>query len=289
MTGDEIIIFDVNEDDFQERVVAASAEHLVVVDFWAPWCAPCRILTPILERIVVSYGGKVLLAKLNVTENQYVATRWGIRGIPAVKVFKGGKVVSEFVGAYPESEIRRRLATIMPSGADEFIRAGDSLLQKGAMDAAEAKYQEALRADAQHPAAHLQLAELSARKGDIDKARQLASAIEESSAEYPEASNLLTRLDFVEHCKKAGGREACADRITKEPDNLDARYDFATCLAAEGKYRNALYELLSIVEKNKDYRDGAARKAMLRIFSILGEESEFIDEYRSRLSMILFS
>ena len=128
---DEAWTYDVGEEEFRHEVIAASSECSVIVDFWAPWCAPCRVLGPALEQIVRSYEGKVRLARVNVDENPQLAAEWGIQGIPAVKIFRGGGVVAEFVGALPEAELKRKIADAIPTRADELVGEGDRLAAEG--------------------------------------------------------------------------------------------------------------------------------------------------------------
>jgi putative thioredoxin len=281
-------IFDVQPGEFDQKVVAASSEAVIVVDFWAPWCGPCRILGPVLERAVESLAGKARLAKVNVDENPEVASRFNVRAIPAVKVFRDGQVVAEFVGALPEADVRRILGQVVPSAADELVETGDALLESGNRDSARQRWQKALGEQPRDPAAALRLARLAFEDGNAEEARRLASLIEEDAGEHEEAEGLLARLDFAERCRTAGGLEASRKRVEETPDDLAARYDLACCLASASDYREAMDELLRIVAADKHFQDELARKAMLRIFSIIGRRSPLADEYRDRLARLLY-
>jgi len=282
------LIFEVTEDDFEKRVVAASAERAVVVDFWAPWCAPCRMLGPALERVVASYQGKVLLAKVNVDENQGLAALWKIQGIPAVKIFRAGKVAGEFVGALPENEIKRQIAAVVPSEADELVLEGERLEKEGNHGQAETNYRKALALMPRHPRASLQLSKMFLKKGDRQQAQNLAKVVEPDADEYEETQAVLARIDFMEECSKQVGLKLCEERLAKNPDDMDCRYGFACCLAAEQRYEESLENFLKIVETDKHYKEGAAKEAMVRIFSIVGQRSKLADEYRTRLSRVLY-
>jgi len=279
---------EVTEADFEQRVIAASREHAVVVDFWAPWCAPCHMLAPILERVVRDTAGRAVLVKVNLDTCPNLASRFAIQAIPNVKVFRDAKVVLDMTGALPEVEVRRRLSAVIPSPADDLVAEGDRARGTGSLSTAKESYQQALRIDPRHPAARLRLAELALEQGDLDGARQMASGVAEEPEGRDVAASILARVDFASHCRKVGGKAACAERAAKGRDDLDASYDLACCLAAEGDYRQALDLFLRILKQDKRYRDDAAKQAVLRIFSIVGQRTELADEYRSKLARLLY-
>jgi len=284
----EAIVFDVGPGEFDTRVLAASAEAAIVTDFWAPWCAPCRMLGPVLERVVRGMGGRVRLARVNVDEVTDVAARYNIQGIPAVKVFRGGQVVAEFVGALPEAEVRRILEQAVPSAADELVQQADERLAGGDLEGARRLCRKALSDSPRHPGAALRLARFALQDGDADEARRLASLVEEGTPEHEQAAAVLARLEFAERCRQAGGLDACRRRTQQDPADLEARYGLACCLAAGESYEEALEELLRIVRADKRWQDEAARKAMLRIFSIVGKRSPLADRYRDLLARALY-
>jgi len=282
------LISDVTESEFDTRVIAASRERVVVVDFWAPWCAPCRVLGPLLEKVVRSYGGSAALAKVNTEECPAIASRWRVQALPTVKIFRDGQVAGEFMGALPEAEIRRHLSQVIPSESDDLVEEGDRALSAGSIDAAGQKYREALALDPDHDRARVRLAEIALKNGDEDTAREMVSAVSEDSTEQEAAAAILARVEFAVRCRQAGARDACAARAAEDEDNLDAQYDHGCCLAAAGEYPRALDLFLKIVERDKHYADDAAKNAMLRIFAIVGQRSELADEYRGRLASALY-
>ncbi|HIE44366.1 MAG TPA: thioredoxin [Candidatus Omnitrophica bacterium] len=285
---DKSLIFDVNEENFEESVILTSCRCPVIVDFWAPWCLPCRILTPTLENIVRSYDGKVILAKMNVDENRTLASLFGIRGIPAVKIFKNGEIVEEFVGALPNNDIREIIASVAPTEADLLVEEGDRLRKQGKIFSAEEKYRLALENIHSHPPACLRLAELSFKKNDYKEAKELIARIPVDRPEYAEAEKISFCICLKEKCAEFGGLKACKERVKKEPQSLDAHFTLATCLAAEGKYAEALEEFLKVVQVDKYYQNAAARRAMLEIFSIVGQDSNLVKKYRSRLASAIY-
>ncbi len=287
MAHDEVV-FDVTPGRFDEEVIDASAERPIVVDFWAEWCAPCRSLGPVIEQVVRSYEGRVRLARLDVEADPQAASRFGVRGIPAVKVFRGGRVVGEFVGALPEPEVRRALEAALPSEADELLAEGDRLIEDGRVEGAARRYGEALQREPDHAGALLRLGTMAVEQGKAEKARGLLERIEEHAAEHEAARAMLGRLEFAETCRRAGGREACARRAEEEPEDPDALYEMACCHAADEDYEAALERLLQVLRRDRAYRDGAAREAMVRIFTLVGPRSELADAYRRKLAGVLY-
>ncbi len=276
-------IYEVTEADFEERVIRASSQRPVAVDFWAPWCAPCRMLGPALERVVRSFGGRMALAKLNVDGAPGLASRYGVQGIPAVKVFQDGRVAAEFVGARGEREVKEILSRIVSSEADELTARAAELLRSGRTGEAEEAYNRVLEDSPGHPGALLGLARIALEREDFGAARESASRIDPGAEERGDAEGILARLDILEECARLGGREAAGSS-----DEMDAAYARGVCLAAEGGYEEALRQLLALLERDKRYRGGAAKDAMVRIFSIVGKRSRLADEYRSRLAGVLY-
>jgi putative thioredoxin len=282
------LIADVDEAQFDELVIAASHERPVIVDFWASWCGPCRVIGPILERVVTSLAGRVALAKVNVDENRRLAAAWRIQSIPAVKVFRDGKPVKEFVGALPESEIRRQLAAVLPSEADEAVAEGERLAEQGKWQSAEAEYRKALAAEPGHKRATLRLAAAALRRGDVSQATGLVDQVGPDRALSAEIESLQARIWFAGRCKDSGLLEACRQRLADDPTDLGARFHLGCCLAHEGRHREALEELLAVVRADRDYEDGAAKAAMIRVFAITGQNSDLAREYRSQLTRELY-
>ena len=282
------LTFEVAAADFDRRVIEASHKVAVIVDFWAPWCGPCRFLEPALERVVEDLNGKAVLARVNVDENQELASRFGIQSIPAVKVFRGGQVAGEFVGALPEHQIRTILAALIPSEADELVAEGDMLVENDKADEARQRYRKALDVEPRHAGATLALAKLTFEEGRLDRAAALLKDIDPTAREHDQACGLLARIGFAEKCQAAGGLKAVKESFDEDPADLDRGYDYACCLAAAERYREALEAFLQLVRADRHYRDDAAKDAMVRIFSIVGQRSPLADDYRARLSRLLY-
>jgi len=282
------IVYDVPPGGFAKQVIEASFQRAIVVDFWAEWCAPCRALGPVLEKVVRSYNGRAALAKVNIEEDRDLAVQQGVQSIPAVKVYRDGKEVTQFVGALPEANVRQALDAVLPSQADDLVAEGDQMLAATRIEDAEARYRKALEIQPDHTAAMLRVGSLALELGRTDEASEMLGKIEENAPEYDTAQGMLARIEFTEVCQQNGGREACHARVEQEPDNLDARYNYACCLVAGGDYEGALEQLLEIITRDRNYRDQAARDAMLRTFSLVGPRSDLANAYRRKLAGVLY-
>jgi putative thioredoxin len=281
------LVFDTNERDFERTVLERSKEVPVVVDFWAPWCGPCRTLGPLLERLVAEQQGKVVLAKVNVDENQRLAAAFSVQSIPLVLGLRDGKIAAEFLGALPESGVRDFLARLLPSEADKTAEAGEQLLAEGKMAEAEATFRQALELDPRNDRAMIGLAAaLSERSADKD-ALELLERVAPGTDLRQEADRLAAAIRI----RQSGSfdEKGLRARIEGDGKNLDARFELAQGLAASGRYDEALREYLDIVRRDRSFRDDGARKAMLDVFDLLGSGNEIVDRYRSELAKVLFS
>ncbi|MBK7014847.1 MAG: tetratricopeptide repeat protein [Sulfuritalea sp.] len=281
--------FDVSTAEFQEKVVAASQHVPVLVDFWAEWCAPCRQLKPVLEKLAAEYGGRFLLAKVNSDQNQELAGRCGVRGIPNVKAFVGGHLVDEFTGALPEAQVRAFIDKLLPSPAEPLRIAAQEARASGETELALSLLDDASQADPGNETVQLDMAEIRIEAGQIDAARALLDALEHKARDASRHKALQARLKLV---AAGGGADAAAlqARIAANGDDPDARLQLANALALSGDYRPALEHLLAIVRRDRKWQDEAARKAMLDLFTLLGGDAQFDDlvrEFRIALARTL--
>jgi putative thioredoxin len=278
-------VIDVGDADFERQVLERSRELPVVVDFWAPWCGPCRTLGPVLERLATESAGGFVLAKVNVDEAPAVAGAFAIRSIPAVKGFRDGRLVAEFVGAQPEAAVRQFLTTVLPSEADRLACEGESRAAAGDAALAEVRFTEVLASDARHPRALLGLARLHAARGEHAEALALVERVPggPSAADAERlAAELRMRVDG------SGDETALRRRVAAAPADLDARLALGRLLAARGRYAEALAELVEVVRRDPRHADEAARKAMLDVFTALGQGDPLVDRYRSELAKTLY-
>jgi putative thioredoxin len=279
---------DVQLSDFQKSVIDESFKRPVAVDFWATWCGPCRVLSPVLERLADEFGGDFLLAKVNTEENPELAEHFAIRSIPNVKLFKNGTVVDEFMGAVSESKARSFLRKHCPTAADRKYSQGLALLERRLPDEAQREFESALELDSSHGGALVELGKMRATAGDTAGAESFWNRVSISSPASGQAQQLKQSLEFQVVCTRNGGPEAAAALAAAEPANLEARYAHACCLVVAGDFRGALEEFLSVLSRDKNFQDQTARKAMLTVFALVGERSDLAEEYRKRLAQVLF-
>lgn len=281
--------YDVSVADFDDKVIAASRRIPVVVDFWAEWCAPCRVLKPILEKLAAEYGGRFLLAKVNSDDNQELAVRYGVRGIPAVKAFVNGEMVDEFTGALPEGQVRDFVDGLIPSPAEPLRREALAAHSRGDLEGARKLLARAIELDPRNESAYLDYVELSIESGVLDEARQLLDALRERARDRFRFDALEAQLQLA---AGGGGADAAAlrARIEADPADLAARLQLANALALARDYPAAFDQLLEIVRRDRQWQEAAGRKTMLTLFNLLSAQPEYDDlvrEYRLALSRTL--
>ncbi|HNM77845.1 MAG TPA: thioredoxin [Tepidiformaceae bacterium] len=274
---------EVTDGNFAIEVQQRSKELPVVVDFWAPWCGPCRVLGPVIEKVAGEYAGKVVLAKLNTDENPKISALFRIQGIPAVKAFKDGKVIAEFTGAYPEPQVRAFFDKIAPGPATRVTDDADALLRAGNVAAAEAAYRGILAKSPNQPDALVGLATVLLSRGDSDAASELLDR-----APADRRAKVMKHRIFLDGFARKHAGEDLEAAVVAAPRDARARYRWGVMLAAREQYPAALDELLESIRNDKTFADGAARKAVLAVFDILGLDSDLTREYQRRLSNVLF-
>lgn len=281
--------YDVGLADFDEKVLAASRKTPVLVDFWAPWCQPCTVLKPLLEKLAAEYGGRFVLAKVNSDENQELAVRYGVRGIPAVKAFVDGEMVDEFTGALPEPQIREFLDRLIPSPAEPLRMEALQAHANGDLDRARKLMAEAINLDPANDTAYLDFIEMSLEANALDEAKEILDLVAERARDTARVESLSARLQLA----SAGGGadvDALKSAVAADPADLDARLKLANALAVAMDYRGALENLLEIVRRDRQWNDQAGRKTLLTLFNLLGpqpQHDDLVREFRAALSRTL--
>lgn len=290
--SDAALVFDVTTAQFQKQVLDRSQSQPVVIDFWAEWCGPCRMLGPVLEKAVLERGGKVALAKINTDHEPALAQRFRIQGIPAVKAFYKGRLINEFVGARDARFIATFLDSVIPSPAEEQLADATTLFTQGKVREAADLLRPLSRDDGglQPPLRNrvrVLLAEtllaLDTRGGNDAEATALLDQLDPRSPEVERAELLRDYLAFVAESSKATGDEA--ERVQKDEKDFDARYVLAAVKARAAAHEQAFELLLEIVARSRHYRDGAAVKAIITLCKFLGPENDLSHEYRRRLQV----
>ena len=280
--GQIAAVIDSTDATFQRDVIERSHELPVIVDCWAPWCGPCRVLGPILEKLAYERDGQVQLVKVNTDENPQVAQALQVEGIPAVFAFAGGQVISHFVGAQPEERVREFFNSLVPSEADIKAAEGYRMLQQNQVPIARLHFQSALEDDPNHEPAGVGLAALLAGIGEMEQAVELAQR-------WPDNPTTKGILASIELRKVLDGYDPdeIRGRALERPDDAEARFRHGCLLAMEGQWQAALDTLLESVRLDRYACDEGARKRLLDIFAVLGEQP-IVNEYRRRLGSLLF-
>ncbi len=277
MTPD--FIMDVSEVDFEYKVLTYSRNVPVVVDFWATWCRPCKVLSPLLEQLAVDAKGSFRLARVDVDQNPNLTMQYNIRSIPTLKAFSNGEVVADLVGAQPEPRLREFLTQIMPPSLKTLsLEKASNLLEGHQWQTAEGMYREFLEQDPDNPAALLGLVKTLLAQGQSGEALQILRNFP-ASRQYAQAELILPLAEALKALQQ--------DTLPDETD-LDAAFRNSIRLATRGNYPAALDGLLEIIKEDKRYRNGMARQVFLGILEILGEEDELSRQYRTELASLLF-
>lgn len=278
---------DVTESNFLQEVIEASHRFPVFVDFWAPWCGPCRSLGPILERLAAEYQGRFRLAKVNSDENQALAAQFGVRGIPNVKAVVDGQIVNEFTGALPESAVREFIDALLPSPAEPLRQEARAARARGEGDATRKLLLQAIHLDPRHEPARLDLIDVLLDAGDFAEAQRLLDEVAEAGKDRDRIDSLAARLALARGAAGGADEAALRARLAADAADLAARLALANLLALKQDYRAALEELLEVVRRDRAFEDDIGRKTMLQIFSLLGGDSDLVRDYRGKLSTAL--
>ncbi len=281
-------------ESFEQDVLLASRDTPVIVDFWAPWCGPCKQLGPIIEKVVKEAKGAVKLVKINTDEHPYFAQQLRVQSIPAVYAFKGGRPVDAFVGALPERQIRQFVKKLggaaAPSPVQQALEQAKAALEAGDTGTASAVYGQILAHEPGNPAAAIGLARCHVEEGDIDRARQLLDSLPADARKSPEAQQLITQIELAAQADQAKGEVAqLLEKIAHDPADHQSRIDLAIALFAGGQQEAAMEQLLESFKRDRNWNEGAARKQLIKFWEALGPTHALTVAGRRRLSSLMFA
>ena len=291
--GPQSYVKDGNEMTFAQDVIEASNEVPVVVDFWAPWCGPCKTLGPALEQAVNAAGGKVRMVKINVDENPQIAAQARVQSIPTVYAFSGGKPVDGFQGAVSPAEIKAFIERLV-SGADDgglgaALEEAEAMLAQGDATSAAEVFAAILGEDPASAAAYGGLARAPLAMGNIDQAEALLANTPPEIAEAKEIESVRAQIALLRQAEKAGPADALRARVEADPTDLQARFDLAQALYGAGETEAAVDELLEIFRQDREWNDGAAKTQMFTIFDALDAKDPVVLTGRRKLSSMIFA
>ena len=296
--ADADLIKDSTIETFEADVLTASMKVPVIVDFWADWCGPCKQLGPMIERAVLAAGGKVRLVKVDIDKNQMLASQMRIQSIPTVYAFFQGRPVDGFQGALPESEIKAFIdrlpqmdgaAGAMGGPDQDYLAMGDAAFEAGDVTTAAQFYAQAAQSDPENITALAGLARCHLALGDKDQARDTLAMIPEAKQNDPAVASVKAALALAESGGESGDLAALEEAVAAAPDDLDKRFALANGLLGAGAMESAIDALLAVIERDRDWNEGAAREKLLTVFEALGHGHPATARGRRRLSSILFS
>ncbi len=285
-------VVEVSLQTFRAEVVDESTRRLVLVDFWAPWCGPCRQLTPVIEKVVASRRGEVRLAKMNIDVNPEIAQQLGIQSIPAVVAFHKGKMVDAFMGALPEREVKAFIDRCIGPAAEDpeaLLVEAQALFDAGDIDSAEEVFGRIVNVAPEHAGALAGLACVAIERDALDEARALLDAVPAKQTNAPAVAAARAALALKEQAGSVGDLAFLLARVENAPTDHQARYDLAVALNAAGRREAAAQELLNIIKRERGWNDDAARKMLLQLFESWGPLDPVTRDARKQLSAFLFA
>ncbi len=281
--NDSPYIFDATIENFQQGVIDNSNQVPVIVDFWADWCQPCKMLIPVLEKLIDEFDGKVILAKVNSDVQQELAQQYAVRSIPTVKIFRHGNVVGEFTGVQNENYIKALLERHIPTEADKLREQAMELISNKNTEEGRKLLEQAADLAPQNTMIQIDLAQLDADLGHYQAANERLHNLGIEAREKPEVTGLLAKVEFAAAAEAASDIDTLQQQIDADPKNSEARYQLAAKYVLDKNYQAALDQLLLLLMRDRQYQDDAGRRAMISIFNMLGNEHELTSSYRRKM------
>jgi putative thioredoxin len=284
--ADSNYVQDITTENFETQVLQASLQHPVLVDFWAPWCGPCRSLSPILEKLAAEYAGAFTLAKINTDDEQMLAAQFGIRSLPTVVLIDKGQIADHFMGLQPESTIREMLNRHVTPLGDEPDDT-QAALAEGNAEQALALLQEKIAKEPANNDLKAELADALLQTGAVKEAREILTALPAEARLNNAAKTAEARLHFIDAATAAPDSASLQQQIATQPDDLQARFQLGAQLLLDGHDEAALEQLLEIMKRNRQFEDDLGRKSLVAAFQII-DDAKLVTRYRQRMTSLLF-
>ncbi|MCK9505617.1 MAG: thioredoxin [Porticoccaceae bacterium] len=280
-------VVDISYENAQQYLIDESMVRPVLVDFWADWCAPCKVLMPLLDRLAGEYQGDFLLAKVNADNLADIAAQFGVRSLPTVVLMKEGQPIDAFQGALPEQDIRKFLDKHLPKPWEKKLAAAQARIEAGELETAQALIREAYAESCQHPKVGLVLAKLCLQLHQMAEARTILAVIplKDQDSLYKQ---LLAQLELMEESAKTPEIRELEERLNQEPDNLEIAYELGVQFSQNNYHREALELLYTVLREDRNFRDGGARKIYLDILATLGKGNPLAIEFQRKIYTLLY-
>lgn len=281
-------VFDATLENFQTEVLEASRQVPIVIDVWAEWCAPCKQLMPILQKLADEFKGAFRLAKINADEQQQLTAHLGVRSLPNVKIVKDGQLVDEINGALPESQVRAMLEKHVDAPVQSPREQANALWAAGQLDEAMAILTEANRDNPEDTGVLIDIAQIKVEQGNISAAREILDSLPKEDTLNAHARQLAARIKFTERAGELPPAAELVKRVQADPEDLDARFHLALHRVLKGGNAEAMELLLYVLRKDRNYGDGAARTTLVELFDLLGNEDPDVRQYRRKLFALMY-
>jgi putative thioredoxin len=281
-------IITVNAQNFTTEVIEKSHQLPILVDFWADWCAPCKMILPVLTKLADEYQGKFILAKVNTDEEQPLAAQYGIRSIPTLKLFRHGQVVEDIMGAQPESVLRDLIDRYCERPADRLRSQATAAHLNGNTEQAIALLEQASEMEPSYYQIQLDLAKILIEVKRIEEAQQLLKNLPVNVQMEPEVNELIAHLTFVAVVDKAPTVTILEQALATHPNDHQARYQLSAHQVLAGDHEAALKHLLELMRRDRRFGDDAGRKGLVAVFTLLGNQGPIVSRYRSKMSSLLY-